>query len=112
MGGADSRQEDDPDTLLITSSFLLADAQSAERVFELLNDEGAFPRLVSLITEPALDNVDSVRRLIMQMLYEMSRIQKISADDLGMPFQDQRRQAIDKPSQHAFPTNSWHHCLT
>lgn len=36
-----------------------------------------------MITEPLLDDVDSVRRLIMQMLYEMSRIQKISAENLG-----------------------------
>lgn len=76
-------QEDDPDILLITSSFLLADARSSEQTFELLNGEGSFPRLVDLIVSPELDEAEELRRLIMQLLYEMSRIQKISVHDLG-----------------------------
>lgn len=81
---ADRLQEDEADILLITSSFLLADAQNTERTFEILNEEGAFPRLVELIARPNTDDEVTLHRLLMQLLYEMSRIQKISNDDLCM----------------------------
>ena len=70
-------------TLLVTTSFLLADARTSERTFEVLNDEGAFTRLVDLIASPKEDDEVAVHRLLMELLYEMSRIQKISLDDLG-----------------------------
>lgn len=76
-----------------------------ERVFELLNEEGAFPRLVNLITEPSLDDVDLVRRLIMQMLYEMSRIQRITTDDLGMPQPMHTKILLTDLFQHVYLTS-------
>lgn len=76
-------QEDEPDILLITTSLLLAEAQNSERTYEILNKEGAFPRLTELIASPALRDELTLHRLLMQLLYEMSRIQKISNDDLS-----------------------------
>ena len=76
-------QEDDADILLITSSFLLTDAQHTEITFEILKNEGAFPRLVDLIASPHLNDEEALHRLLMQLFYEMSRIQRISNDDLG-----------------------------
>lgn len=76
-------QEDEPDILLITISFLLAEAQKSERAYEILNNEGAFPRLTELITSPAVRDELTLHRLLMQLLYEMSRIQKITNDDLS-----------------------------
>ena len=69
--------------LLVTTSFLLADARMTEKTFELLNEEGAFPRLLDLIHAPKEDEEEALHRLLMELLYEMSRIQKISLDDLG-----------------------------
>lgn len=76
-------QEDEPDILLITTSFLLAEAQNSERTHEILNKEGAFFRLTELIASPAVRDELTLHRLLMQLLYEMSRIQKISNDDLS-----------------------------
>jgi hypothetical protein len=76
-------QEDEAHILRVTVSFLLADARTTEKSFELLNKEGAFPRLVELIQGPKQNDEEGLHRLLMELLYEMSRIQKISLDDLG-----------------------------
>ncbi len=54
-----------------------------EHTYEVLNEEGAFSRLVDLISSPKEDDEEGLHRLLMELLYEMSRIQKISLDDLG-----------------------------
>ena len=77
-------QEEDAGILLVATSFLLADARMTERTYEVLNKEGAFTRLVDLISSPKEDDEEGLHRLLMELLYEMSRIQKISLDDLGM----------------------------
>ncbi|EXJ94708.1 hypothetical protein A1O1_03105 [Capronia coronata CBS 617.96] len=76
-------EEDEHDVILASTSFLLADAQSHEGTFELLNDEGAFPRLVDLISSPKQHGNEVLHRLLMELLYEMARIQKIRLSDLA-----------------------------
>ena len=78
-------QEEDAGVLLVTTSFLLADARTSERTYEVLNEEGAFARLVDLISSPKEDDEEGLHRLLMELLYEMSRIQKISLEHLGGP---------------------------
>lgn len=63
-------------------TFLLADSRENESTFDLLNKEGAFPRLVELIALPR-EHEESLHRMLMELLYEMSRIQKITNDDLS-----------------------------
>ncbi|RMZ87570.1 hypothetical protein DV736_g5208, partial [Chaetothyriales sp. CBS 134916] len=75
-------QEDDAGTLLGTTSFLLADARTTERTFEVLNEAGAFTRLVDLIGSLKDEDEEGLHHLLMELLYEMARIQKISLDDL------------------------------
>jgi hypothetical protein len=85
LTAADGRsQDDDPDVVLISTSFLLTDAQTHERTYELLNDEGAFPRLVDLIKSPTRHDDEGIHRTLMELLYEMARIQKIKTNDLGL----------------------------
>lgn len=74
-------QDDDPNTLRITVTFLLADARENEETFELLNKEGVFPRLVELVKNPT-EHEEGVHRMLMELMYEMSRIQRITTDDL------------------------------
>ncbi|KAL2441714.1 hypothetical protein ABEF95_016230 [Exophiala dermatitidis] len=76
-------EEDEPDTILTSTTFLLADAQTHESTYELLNEEGAFPRLVDLISSPQQHGQEPLHRLLMELLYEMSRIQKIRISDLA-----------------------------
>lgn len=77
-------QEEDIDVLRIAVTFLLADAREHEQTFDLLNREAAFPRLVELVAHPQKhQESESMHRTLMEILYEMSRIQKITNDDLG-----------------------------
>lgn len=76
-------EDDQPNVLRVAVSFLLADARQNESTFELMNKEGAFCRLVDLISDPRQqDEQSEVHRMLMELLYEMSRIQKITTDDL------------------------------
>ncbi|KAK5105419.1 pre-rRNA processing [Lithohypha guttulata] len=74
-------QDDEPTHLRIAVTFLLADARENEQTFDLLNNEGCFPRLIDLIAHPHRDE-ESVHRTLMELLYELARVQKITNDDL------------------------------
>lgn len=76
-------QDDEADILYITATLLLADARNNESTFELLNVEGAFQRMVDLIKAPTQEGEEGLHRLLMELLYEMSRIQKVTSDNLG-----------------------------
>lgn len=69
--------------VIVSTTFLLADAQSNDRTYELLNEQGAFPRLVDLLLSPQQHGHEGMHRLLMELFYEMSRIQKIRPGDLG-----------------------------
>jgi hypothetical protein len=75
-------QEDDPATLQIIAVFLLLDGRQHEITFEMMNDEGCFPRLVELIKNVNTDDA-RLHRSLLGLLYEMSRMQRLSAEDLG-----------------------------
>jgi hypothetical protein len=48
-----------------------------------MHKEGAFTRLVDLIASPKSDAEPGLHRLFMELLYEMSRIQRVKIDDLS-----------------------------
>ena len=77
-----TNQDDDPHTLEVATTFLLSDARENEVAFELMNQEGSFVRLVDLIGNPKEDGQPGLHRLLMELLYEMSRVQRIPIDDL------------------------------
>lgn len=57
--------------------------RESESTADLLNDEGAFTRLIDLISNPERNEDAVLHRMLMDLLYEMSRIQRIKPDDLG-----------------------------
>ncbi|TAQ87361.1 hypothetical protein B7494_g4334 [Chlorociboria aeruginascens] len=75
-------QEDEPATLHIIASFLLFDGRDNEATFEMMNNEGCFTRLLELIKNGKRDG-SRLHRLLLELLYEMSRMQRLSAEDLG-----------------------------
>jgi DNA primase large subunit len=75
-------QEDEPASLHVIASFLLFDGKENEATFEMMNTEGCFPRLIELIKLGKRDDA-RLHRLLLELLYEMSRVQRISAEDLG-----------------------------
>ena len=63
-------------------AFLLYDGRQCELTFEMMNEEGAFPRLVELIQERK-DDEAGLHRMLLELLYEMSRIQRLRTEDLS-----------------------------
>lgn len=61
----------------------LFDGRANESAFELMQREGAFPRLVELIGDRK-DDASGLHRMLLELLFEMARIQKLSKEDLGM----------------------------
>jgi len=66
------------------AAVLLYDGRSDETTFEMMQAETAFPHLVTLIQENTDDDA-GLHRLLIELLYDMSRIQRLSWEDLGMP---------------------------
>ncbi|MCJ1307780.1 hypothetical protein MMC25_001428 [Agyrium rufum] len=74
-------QEDSAETLLLVTSFLLLDGRNNEGTLEMMNEEGSFPRLLELVQ--SMKEGDPVtHRMLLELLYEMSRIQRIKVEDL------------------------------
>ncbi|KAL8713935.1 MAG: hypothetical protein Q9220_002081 [cf. Caloplaca sp. 1 TL-2023] len=74
-------EEDSPDALHLIVALLLFDGRDNEATFELMNEEGIFPKLVELIYEKKDDGA-GLHRVLLELLYEMSRIQRLRIQDL------------------------------
>jgi len=75
-------QEDEPAALHVIASFLLFDGKENEPTFEMMNSEGCFSRLIELVKQGKKDD-STLHRMLLELLYEMSRVQRLSAEDLG-----------------------------
>ena len=71
------------DTLYLIVAFLLYDGRKNDRTFEMMNEGGNFPKLVELIKDNGHNDTD-FHRLLMELLYEMSRMQRLRFEDLSM----------------------------
>jgi hypothetical protein len=49
----------------------------------MMQQEGAFTRLIALIADRK-DDASGLHRMLLELLFEMARIQKLSREDLGM----------------------------
>ncbi|OCL14078.1 hypothetical protein AOQ84DRAFT_331674 [Glonium stellatum] len=76
-------QEDEISILHLTTVFLLLDGRNDEETFEMMKTEGAFPRLVELIQKNDIQEEPRLHRLLLDLMYEMSRIQRLSWEDLS-----------------------------
>ena len=81
-------QEDDLDALHLIASFLLFDGRQNENTFHVMKEEGLFSRLLELIQTQNDEDVAGnggpyLLRLLMNLLYEMARIQRLKIEDLG-----------------------------
>ncbi|CAD6571718.1 MAG: hypothetical protein ASARMPREDX12_004663 [Alectoria sarmentosa] len=74
-------QEDSPDTLHLIIAFLLFDGRQNDITFEMMNEEDGFPRLLELI-QGGKDDDAGLHRMLLELLYEMSRIQRLRTEDL------------------------------
>lgn len=74
-------EEGSPDTLHLIVALLLFDGRDNEATFEMMNEEGIFPKLIELIHEKRDDDA-GLHRMLLELLYEMSRIQRLRIQDL------------------------------
>ncbi len=74
-------QEDEPGPLHGIASFLLLDGRTDEAVFKSMVDEGCFARLLDLISS-RWDDDRRLPRLLMELTYQMSRVECLRTDDL------------------------------
>lgn len=75
-------QEDETATLHAITCLLLLDGHMDESIFPRMIDEACFPRLLELIKSRP-DDDPRIHRLLLQLMYEMSRIERLMVDDLG-----------------------------
>jgi len=62
--------------------FLVYDGTYHEQTFISMTQEGSFPRLVQLIRDGTDDEL-GLHRVLVELMYEMSRIQELAYDELG-----------------------------
>ena len=79
---AHMHQEDSPATLHLIVAFLLFDGRQNDVTFEMMKEEGGFPRLLELILERRDDDA-GLHRMLLELLYEMSRIQRLRMEDIS-----------------------------
>ncbi|KAF1977162.1 hypothetical protein BU23DRAFT_587715 [Bimuria novae-zelandiae CBS 107.79] len=76
-------QEDDNPTLHIVAAFLLFDGRNNQNdaTFEMMHDEGVFPRLIELIQQESVQHDVTLHRMFLELLYESSRILRLTWED-------------------------------
>jgi hypothetical protein len=70
------------DALYVVAAILLFDGKENEETFEMMQQEDVFPRLVELIQDWGNGRSPSLQRLLLIVMYEMARIQRLGWDDL------------------------------
>ncbi|KAJ5391329.1 hypothetical protein N7509_006819 [Penicillium cosmopolitanum] len=105
-------QEDDPNTLHLIAAFLLFDGRQNEVPLQMMNEEGAFARLLELIQALRRDEMGGgagLHRLCMDLLYEMSRIQRVKIEDLVLVDDDFIRCLFDIIEDLSFDVTDPYH---
>lgn len=75
-------QEDEAGALYVIASFLLLDGRRENAVFRSMVGEGCFHRLLDLIDGRRDQEDPGLHRLMLELLYEMSRIERLRTEDL------------------------------
>ncbi|KAI0912444.1 hypothetical protein F4823DRAFT_581521 [Ustulina deusta] len=74
-------QDDETAHLYPIASFLLLDGRANEKTFRKMIEESCFHRLIELINGRK-EHDPSLHRLLLELIYEMSRIEKLRVQDL------------------------------
>ena len=85
---ADGFQEEDNPTLHLVAAVLLYDGRNSgdDAVFGMMHSEGTFARLVELIQEESVQEDTRLHQMLLELLYESSRIQRLVWEDFGTFF--------------------------
>ncbi|EQK99619.1 ldb17-like protein [Ophiocordyceps sinensis CO18] len=77
-------QEDDAGPLHAIASLLFLDGRYDESAFPRMVDEACFSRLLELINAHRADADPRLHQLLLQLMYEMSRIDRLKVEDLTL----------------------------
>ncbi|KAG5920715.1 hypothetical protein E4U42_006090 [Claviceps africana] len=77
-------QEDEAGPLHAIASVLFLDGCANESIFPSMVEESCFPRLLELIIACQQDTDPHLHRLLLQLMYEMSRVQRLKVQDLAL----------------------------
>jgi len=67
----------------MVAAFLLFDGRNNQNdtTFEMMHEEGLFPRLVELIQSPSVREDTRLHQMLLELMYESSRIQRLRWED-------------------------------
>lgn len=65
---------------------LLYDGKEHQKTFELMVEQSAFPRLIQLMQKDVDKENHDMHKLLLELFYEMGRIQPLRIQDLGISF--------------------------
>ncbi|TFB06863.1 Protein dip1 [Trichoderma ghanense] len=77
-------QEDEAGPLHAIVCMLLLDGHRDEATFPRMIQEACFPRLLELISSRYLNDDPRLHRFLLQLMYEMSRVERLSPEDLAL----------------------------
>jgi hypothetical protein len=79
-------QEEDNPTIHLVAALLLYDGRHSgdDVVFEMMHKEGSFPRLVELVQLDDVQEETRLHQMLLELLYESSRVQRLDWEDFGM----------------------------
>ncbi|KAG5983874.1 hypothetical protein E4U55_006859 [Claviceps digitariae] len=77
-------QEDEAGPLHAIASLLFLDGCANESIFPSMVEESCFPRLLELIVSRQEEADPRLHRIILQLMYEMSRVQRLKVQDLAL----------------------------
>ncbi|KAG6041839.1 hypothetical protein E4U41_001310 [Claviceps citrina] len=77
-------QEDEAGPLHAIASLLFLNGCADESIFPSMVEESCFPRLLELITTRQEATDPCLRQLFLQLMYEMSRVQRLKVEDLAL----------------------------
>ncbi|KAL7958452.1 hypothetical protein V8C34DRAFT_304850 [Trichoderma compactum] len=77
-------QEDESGPLHAIVCMLLLDGHQDEATFPHMIQEACFPRLLELISSRDSDDDPRLHRFLLQLMYEMSRVERLAPEDLAL----------------------------
>lgn len=77
-------QEDESGPLHAIVCMLLLDGHADEATFPHMIQEACFPRLLELISSRDSDDDPRLHRFLLQLMYEMSRVERLAPEDLAL----------------------------
>ena len=70
----------------MVAAFLLFDGRNDQNdaTFEMMHEEGVFARLIELIQLESVHEEPKLHQMLLELLYESSRIQRLKGEDFSM----------------------------